>query len=108
MKFIVDAMLPRKLVVLLRDHGHEARHVRSLGLSSTLDDSIWELAGRANEILISRDGDFVAMAQKNDGTKLVLYRSGNTTLLRVLDDFQNALPTIAAFATSDKNILEVR
>lgn len=51
MKFIVDQQLPRKLAAWIRAKGHEAAHVRELGLEHAEDRTIWQSAPGAVIVL---------------------------------------------------------
>ena len=58
MKFLLDANLPRAAQMALRECGHEALHVRDLGLGDASDDAIAAAALNARAVLASRDLDF--------------------------------------------------
>jgi predicted nuclease of predicted toxin-antitoxin system len=48
MKFIVDAQLPTKLAMLLREYGHDALHTKDLPLQNKTPERVSE-----NSILLS-------------------------------------------------------
>ena len=58
MRFLLDENLSPALVDLLKVAGHDAIHVRELGLASASDDAILERAGTDGRTLISADTDF--------------------------------------------------
>ena len=58
MRFLVDACLPRKVVVLLRERGHEAQDVRDIGLRHALDPQIAATARERGACLITADRGF--------------------------------------------------
>jgi predicted nuclease of predicted toxin-antitoxin system len=58
MRFLVDANLPRAIVATLRFHGHEAEHVKDIGLGSAPDERVAAHARGASMALITRDLDF--------------------------------------------------
>jgi predicted nuclease of predicted toxin-antitoxin system len=60
-KFLLDANLPRAAQAALRECGHEALHVRDLGLGDASDDVIAAAARNAEAVLASRDLDFADM-----------------------------------------------
>ncbi len=78
MKFLVDAQLPPGLCRWLCDRGHEADHVVDLGLGAATDGEIARHAAKADTVLISKDEDFIALAQAGN-LVLVRLRCGNVT-----------------------------
>jgi len=78
-RFLVDQQLPPLLAERLRAGGHDAVHVRDLGLSAAADTAIWNEARRDNAVVISRDEDFVALTRRPGGARVVWVRLGNCT-----------------------------
>lgn len=58
MRFLIDEDLPRSLVNLFQQYGHEAFHVRDVGLRAAPDEEIAAYAQRNNLCLISGDLGF--------------------------------------------------
>src|SRR4029079_7982109 len=58
MKFPIDNALSPALAALLQQAGHDAIHVRSIGLQHTDDDVIFECAAVEHRIVVSADADF--------------------------------------------------
>lgn len=56
---MVDAQLPLGLCGWLRDRGHDAEHVASIGLAAASDHAIASRAQARDAILISKDADFL-------------------------------------------------
>jgi predicted nuclease of predicted toxin-antitoxin system len=58
MRFLADAGISRKTVEFLKQLGHEATHVRTLGLQRASDAQVVEQARTDGSIVLSFDLDF--------------------------------------------------
>lgn len=79
MKLLIDAHLPRKLALQLKEAGHDARHTLGLpqGNRST-DQFINELSIAEQRIVVTKDSDFVDSFWLQDQPwKLLLISTGN-------------------------------
>ena len=74
MKFLIDNALSPALAALLQQAGHDAIHVRSIGLQRADDDVIFERAAIENRIVVSADADF--------GTLLALRSSQQPSVIQ--------------------------
>lgn len=74
MKFLIDNALSPALAALLQQAGHDAIHVRSIGLQRADDDVIFERAAIENRIVVSADADF--------GTLLALRSSRQPSVIQ--------------------------
>jgi predicted nuclease of predicted toxin-antitoxin system len=61
-KFLVDNQLPAALARFLASRGAECRHVLDVGLADATDAEIWEYASRNDCAVISKDEDFLYLA----------------------------------------------
>lgn len=78
MKFLVDMPLSPRLVVWLREKGHDADHASTVGLHEAKDHSILEAARQQNRITITADLDFpqlLAISHTAD-PGIILFRGG--------------------------------
>ena len=76
MRFLLDQNLSERLTTLLSDAGHDALHVRSLGLSTAADPVILERAAAERRVLVSADTDFGALLASGhrDAPSVILFR----------------------------------
>jgi len=58
MKFLIDNALSPALADRLQQVGHDAIHVRSIGLQHADDDAIFDRAAVEGRILVTADADF--------------------------------------------------
>ncbi len=79
MNYVVDANLSPRLAGLLRDAGHDAVHVRDIGLRAASDDEIIDYAISTDRIVISHDTDFGTLLAYRELSKpsFILIRSSD-------------------------------
>ena len=80
MRFLVDEALQDAVADRLNDVGHDATHIRVLGLAGHTDDEVMSLAIEQQRVLVTTDTDF--------GTILALSGAAgpNVLLLRGVED----------------------
>jgi len=80
MRLLVDNALSPVLAELLRNAGHEAVHVRDIGLHHAADEEIFERAAAGNFVLITADTDFGTLlaARSTSKPSLILFRGGGS------------------------------
>ena len=78
MKFLVDNSLSPRLSTGLSEAGHDAIHVREIGLAAAADEVIFDHASRENRILIAADTDFgtILTQRREDKLSVILFRRG--------------------------------
>lgn len=82
MKFLIDAQLPPALAAWLQRTGHEAIHVRDVGLREADDAAIWNYAVQNGTVIVTKDEDFVARSvhtAESTPPVVVWLRVGNAT-----------------------------
>jgi predicted nuclease of predicted toxin-antitoxin system len=76
MKLLVDNALSPVLAELLRKAGHEAVHVRDIGLHHAADEDIFERAASEDFVLVTADTDFGTLLARRSTSRpsLILFR----------------------------------
>jgi predicted nuclease of predicted toxin-antitoxin system len=78
MKLLIDNQLPARLSLFFRSRGHDCAHVLDLKLDEAKDVDLWTSAAREELILMSKDEDFVYLANRpGDKGHLIWVRLGN-------------------------------
>lgn len=79
MKLLLDENLAPRLAQLLTLAGHEAGHVRDLGLQRATDEEIFDRAAADGAVLVTEDTDFGAILAQRESTvpSLILLRSAD-------------------------------
>jgi predicted nuclease of predicted toxin-antitoxin system len=79
MRFLVDNALSPLLAAALLQAGHDALHVRDLGLQAAADETIMALAAKEARTVISADTDFGTLLALHESRlpSLILFRKGS-------------------------------
>lgn len=109
MRFLIDANLPPALALWLVDEGHEAHHVRDIGLEEKLDREIWQRAREIDACIVTKDEDFVLLhALDRSGPAVVWIRIGNTVRRVLLQRLPALWPSVIMAIERGEKIIEVR
>jgi predicted nuclease of predicted toxin-antitoxin system len=116
-KLLVDNALSPALAELLRKAGHEAVHVREVGLRHAADEEIFERATIEDRVIVSADTDFATLLATRAAAKpsVILFRGGGSRrpeglaslLLQNLPQLADAL-TAGCVVTIEPTRLRVR
>jgi predicted nuclease of predicted toxin-antitoxin system len=109
MKLLIDNQLPLQLAVHLRGKGDQCEHVLEIGLDESDDLQLWTQAAEAGQIVVSKDEDFVFLANRpGDTGRLIWVRLGNCRNAPLLAAFDHAYEAIARAVDSGQRIIELR
>jgi predicted nuclease of predicted toxin-antitoxin system len=105
-KFVVDAQLPPRLAVWLREAGYDARHVQELDLRDATDSAIRAHAARTGAIVVTKDRDFAPAGEAT--TRVIWVRTGNLGTRALIARMQAAMPRILAHFADGAQLVELR
>ena len=109
MKFIVDNQLPMALCRYLASRGCASAHVEEVGLARASDSEIWRYASENECIVISKDEDFLYLANASEThARLIWVRLGNCRTTVLLTALERMWPRILASLEAGERIVELR
>jgi predicted nuclease of predicted toxin-antitoxin system len=109
MTFAVDIQLPLRLVLYLRECGHDCVHLADEGLATAADSVIWRWCQERQRVLISKDEDFVFLATRPGDTGcLVWVRVGNCRTGELLSVFSQHLGELVGLLADGQRVVELR
>ena len=109
MKFLVDSQLPSALARFLASRGVDCQHVIDLGLADAADARIWEHASRTNCVVISKDADFLYLANAPSAkARFIWIRLGNCHTKKLIGVMEKLWPKIEEALNAGDRIVEVR
>lgn len=96
MRILIDNSLSPRFAVALTADGHDAIHVRDIGLAPASDDKIFELAAEQDRIIIAQDTDFgtILALRSVRRPSLVLFRTRLKSVESLLPLLKLNLPTV--------------
>ena len=100
MIFLIDQQLPSRLSTVLAELGHEAVHVKSLGLMEASDTTIRARARELNAVIITKDEDFIGLAIA--GPKIVRIRLGNCSNTVLFQRIREVWPQVIDHLTTSQ------
>jgi predicted nuclease of predicted toxin-antitoxin system len=79
MRFLIDNALGPQLAAELQRAGHDALHVRDVGLRDAADETILKFAASEGRIVVSADTDFGTLLATSGGVRpsFILFRRGS-------------------------------
>jgi len=100
MRFLVDMNLATEVAVWLRGQGHDAVHLRELGLQELGDAAVLAKAVAERRAVLTFDLDFadISAAAADAGAAVVLFRLRSAQTAHVIDRLRAVLASAAAQA----------
>jgi len=105
LRFLLDQNLPVSLIDVLAELGHEALHVKPLGLSEATDREVWARARTLQAVMVSKDSDFIALAGR--GGRLVRLRIGNRSNADLFAVLRASWPGVIARLEDGDSVVDV-
>ncbi|MBA7542634.1 hypothetical protein ES705_34958 [subsurface metagenome] len=97
MRLLIDNALSPIVAEKLKQAGHDAVHVRELGMQCAPDDEIFKVAEEQERTLISADTDFGAILSLRDKCKpsfILIRKNTNTKPIQIADLLRSLLPEL--------------
>ncbi len=108
-RFLIDAQLPPGLARRLTERGYPAEHVNRIGLGAAGDDAIWRHAAQTGATLVTKDEDFVVLADRDaSGPQVVWMRIGNISNDALWHAVEPQLTEIVQALNAGERIVEVQ
>jgi predicted nuclease of predicted toxin-antitoxin system len=113
LRFLIDNALSSSMAEGLKKAGHDAVHVRDLGMGKATDREIMDVAFKEDRIIVSADTDFGTLLALRNLTKpsFILFRRSDKRpvallmqLLANLEQIEIALNEGAVVVIEDKRI----
>jgi predicted nuclease of predicted toxin-antitoxin system len=78
-RFLIDQALSPAVAIELNRAGHDAIHVRELGMQAASDQEIFDHAAQDDRIVVSADTDFGTLLaiRKQSSPSVILFRHGS-------------------------------
>lgn len=109
MQLLIDNNLPVALAEHLRRRGVPCVHVLDAGMEELDDLEIWTRAAGAEQIVVSKDEDFLLLASRaGDTGRMIWVRLGNCRNAPLLAAFDQAYEAIVRAIESGQRVIELR
>jgi predicted nuclease of predicted toxin-antitoxin system len=75
--FLLDEQLPASLTQFFEHRGQRAVHVKSIGLTTAPDASVWTHAQANGWVVVTKDADFSVLLRHRPGARALWLQCGN-------------------------------
>ena len=99
MRFLVDQNLSPRVAQGLEEAGHDALHVRDVGLARASDTEVLRLADEEGRVVVSADTDFASLLAQSGAARpsiVLIRRTGARTSTRLTALLLANLPHVAS------------
>lgn len=98
MKLLLDENLSDRIVYRIIGLYPDSQHVKTLALTNTDDDVIWEYAKANDFVIVSKNYDFYQRSLLyGHSPKFIYLRIGNSPTSRIIEILRDNFDTIAQF-----------
>ena len=96
MRFLTDENIPRDVVRMLRDLGHDVMDVREQGMGGAADADISEAAKSGDRVLVTMDTDFANILQypPHEYAGVIVLRVPRPTRRRIAEALKEFLAVV--------------
>ena len=109
MGLLFDENLSARLAPALADIYPGSVHVSDLGLNGASDSTIWEAAKLHGLAIVSKDGDFQRLSDRDEHPpKVIWLRLGNCSTEQIADLLRRRQSAIMEFMADNKDDKEAR
>jgi predicted nuclease of predicted toxin-antitoxin system len=98
-KLLVDENLSPRIAAELAEVGHDAVHVRDVGLARSTDSTLPSFAARTGRVIVSNDSDFGALLARTGALRPSVLLVRRQQSVRADDLFRVVLRTVMACGT---------
>lgn len=108
MRFLIDQQLPQSLARWIQTRGHDALHVKTLGLNTATDHELWRLATAENRFIVTKDEDFAGIVRRGVGPSVIWVRLGNCSNSLLMWRMEHVWEALLDELSKGSRLVEVR
>ena len=108
MRFLIDTNLPPALQAWIVGFGHEAIHAAQILGADADDAAIWALAQETGAVVVTKDRDYLDLAERVGQARVVWIRSGNLKLSAFELWIRSRWPVVEELLAMGESVIEVR